>query len=319
MKNKFGRIGNIFQKNEEKRDKEDKTIKKPSKLLKVEIGIIVFLLVILILGISAGNSSKKDDTYHTIKITTGVIDEIRELKEKIRFLKYSDDELFDSVYSAKKNDEGKFNVEMRRVYSGVTMYSCALAADKLFVEIDKSIDNINELKFSCYTDELTQIGSIVSTDVSNYSEHLNDFHILDSNGNNTGKTLDDLKREEEERKVQEIKNYKDSCQKLNYKDVLRDPDKYYGQRAYWFGEVTQVVDSISYMIYVDCKKYQYYDGYSCNNPIYVVYISSESSQRLIEHDMVKIYGYMAGNQSYTTVMGANKTIPKVNALYADIQ
>ncbi len=319
MKNKFGRFGNIFQKNEEKRNKEDKTIKKPSKLLKVEIGIIIFLVLILILGAISLDSPKKDKSYHTMTITTSVIDVIRNLKENIKSLKYSYFEMYDSVYSVKKNDEGNFNIEMRRVYSEVTFYECVIDADKLFIEIDKSIDNVNELKFSCYTNESTTIGSIVATDVSNYSEHLNDFHILDANGNDTGKNIDDIKREEEERKNQQIKDYKNSCEKLNYKDVLREPDKYSGKNVYWFGKVSQVVDSVSYMVYVDCTKYQYINDYSCSNPIYLIYVPDSSSLKLIEGDMVEIYGKMDGIQSYVTVLGANKTIPKVMAFYVDIQ
>ena len=110
--------------------------------------------------------------------------------------------------------------------------------------------------------------------------------------------------------------FKNSCKKYNYKDLLRNPDTYKNQNAYFFGRVLQKVSSTQYRVGVDCTKYTYIEGYNCANTIYVNYLGSLN---LIEDDMVKLWGYMDGTQTYTTVLGASVTIPKLYAKYAQLQ
>lgn len=117
-----------------------------------------------------------------------------------------------------------------------------------------------------------------------------------------------------------ITNFKNSCISLSYKNVLRNPNDYYGTNVYWFGQILQIVSKTSYettmRVGVDCEKYQYLDRYSCENTIYVNYYGSIS---LIEDDMIKIYGTMDGLMSYTSVLGASITIPQVFAKYIELK
>lgn len=110
--------------------------------------------------------------------------------------------------------------------------------------------------------------------------------------------------------------YKNSCGKYSYKDLLRNPSDYKDKKAYFFGQILQKVGSTQYRVGVDCTKYNYIEGYHCDNTIYVTYYGDTS---LIEDDMVELWGTMDGTQTYTTVMGASVTIPKLSAKYATLK
>lgn len=112
------------------------------------------------------------------------------------------------------------------------------------------------------------------------------------------------------------KTFKNSCKSYNYKDVLRNPNEYYGNKAYWFGVVHQRVSSTQYRVGVDCTKYQYISGYSCKNTIYVNYFGDIN---LIEDDVVKMWGKMNGTKTYTAVLGNSITIPEFTAEYIVLQ
>lgn len=117
-------------------------------------------------------------------------------------------------------------------------------------------------------------------------------------------------------KAIEEKVYKKSCVSYNYKDVLRNPNNYKANKAYWFGVVSQKVNSYQYRVGVDCTKYTYIDGYSCKNTIYVEYYGDVS---IIEDDVVKLWGIMDGTVTYTAVLGNSITIPSFKAEYISIQ
>lgn len=212
--------------------------------------------------------------------------------------------------------ESKFEGEGNLSYSvvkctdkNITKVICAENAREFAVGASKT-ENVGTLQYDCYDGD-NKIFSAVITNIKNITsqnveENMNYF---DANGNKQNVTIESLKQNE----IQEFKN---SCEKLSYKDVLRTPEQFEGRKAYWFGEVVQVVGSNTYRVDVNCKKYQYISGYSCEDTIYVEY---NGDTRLIEDDMVKIYGSMDGTQTYTTVLGASVTVPKVSAKYIDIQ
>lgn len=110
-------------------------------------------------------------------------------------------------------------------------------------------------------------------------------------------------------------DYKAQCKKLDYRKVLRNDIDYLGEKVYWFGKVSQSIGYGSYMVYVNCSKNSYAkSGYVCDDAIYVDYNGSEN---FVEDDMVKIWGTVGMNYTYTTVLGASNTIPKVWAEYME--
>ena len=157
--------------------------------------------------------------------------------------------------------------------------------------------------------------SLNKTELDNLKEEIENINdeFYNSYIESWNKTIEEI---ENKIKENEISEYKKECKKLSYKNVLRNPENYLNEKAYWFGVVYQDVGYGNYRVGIDCTKYKYYSGYSCDNTIYVIYSGDE---KLIEDDVVKMWGYMNGTKTYTTVLGASMTIPKFVAVYITLQ
>lgn len=126
----------------------------------------------------------------------------------------------------------------------------------------------------------------------------------------------DAKAEKEKAKKAK-KDYIASCKTYKYKDIARNPDKYYGKRAKFKGEVVQVIEGyldITLRVDVTKGKYGIY-----TDTMYVVYTPKSSTEsRILEDDIITIYGELAGIESYETVMGSKVSIPRIDAEYITI-
>ncbi len=117
--------------------------------------------------------------------------------------------------------------------------------------------------------------------------------------------------------------YKAECEKYSYKEIAREPDKYKGKKAKFKGEVIQVQQvslfgSISYVLRVNVTKTgSYYTYYT--DTIYVTYVVTEDAPRILEEDIITMYGTLKGEKTYTTVLGSSMTIPEFEAKYIDIE
>ena len=123
---------------------------------------------------------------------------------------------------------------------------------------------------------------------------------------NVGFTADDMK-----------KAYCNSCKTYTYKEIARNPDSVKGERAKFTGKVIQVLEdgsSVVLRVNITAKKY-YYD-----DTIYVKYTrKSDDEDRILEDDIVNIYGTLSGLESYTSITNQTITLPKVYAEYIDIK
>lgn len=211
------------------------------------------------------------------------------------------------------NETGLVDVKIKYEKSELSKYVCASDTQYMAKAIIGS-KTIGSLQFECinstgiiYYVKIENINSITKDEINNNTKYY-DINYIQENI-----SIDGLKELAES-------DYKKSCTTYNYKDVLRTPSDYTGKRAYWFGEVLQVVNnssySATYRVGVSCTKYKYIGGYSCPNTIYVTYYGDKN---FIEDDMIKMYGTMEGTQTYTTIMGASVTVPKFSASYIDLQ
>ena len=101
--------------------------------------------------------------------------------------------------------------------------------------------------------------------------------------------------------------YKAKCQTYSYDDLSRNPDKYEGNYIKVSGRVVQEQGGTVYRI---ATKGNY------DNIVYVTF-AGDSSSRILEDDNVTVYGTYYGVYTYTTVMGAAVTIPRISAKYID--
>lgn len=110
--------------------------------------------------------------------------------------------------------------------------------------------------------------------------------------------------------------YKAACKSYSYDSIARDPEKYKGTKATYTGKVVQVIEGDGYNQYrvnITRGSYGIY-----KDTIYVSYLPSSDESRILENDIITIYGTNSGTISYETVMGATLTIPSVIAVYIDV-
>ncbi len=117
--------------------------------------------------------------------------------------------------------------------------------------------------------------------------------------------------------AKEIKKlYKEQCKSYSYDSIAREPDKYDGKYAKFTGEVIQVMrDEDDYILRVDVTRTSW--GYT--DTIMVYYEAPSSSKKILEDDIVTMYGKLGGETTYTTVLNSSVTIPVFFAEYIDIQ
>ncbi|MGN0649932.1 MAG: hypothetical protein ACI4KM_05800, partial [Oscillospiraceae bacterium] len=58
---------------------------------------------------------------------------------------------------------------------------------------------------------------------------------------------------------------------------------------------------------------------SDGNIIYVAYYKEDNADNIIEGDSVNVYGTFYQTKSYTTILGENKTVPRLSCDYVDIK
>ena len=105
---------------------------------------------------------------------------------------------------------------------------------------------------------------------------------------------------------------KRSARTIPYAQLAREPTRFVGAVVTMRGKVTQSVQSSrSVMLRINVTPGQH-DIWS--DTVYVEYTRrSESEPRILENDIVAIWGAFEGIKSYSTVLGATAQIPHVNA------
>lgn len=125
-------------------------------------------------------------------------------------------------------------------------------------------------------------------------------------------------QEEAEAKKKEEKEFKNSCKKYTFKEIARNPDKYQGKKMKFTGEVIQVSEgwfnSVDIRLNITKNEYGWYE-----DTIYCTYTYKEGEGKILEDDIVTIYGTCDGDYTYTSVMGASITLPKINIEYITIK
>ena len=125
--------------------------------------------------------------------------------------------------------------------------------------------------------------------------------------------------------------YKEKCKNISYEELSRNPSQYEGELVTFTGKITQVMEADeinipffngdddkqnTYMIYVGYNNIleDYYD-----DMIACLY-SPKDSSRLLEGDIVTLYGVYKGLSTYKrTVTKENVKIPQILAPYIDIE
>lgn len=111
--------------------------------------------------------------------------------------------------------------------------------------------------------------------------------------------------------------YKSQCSSISYNDIARNPNDYIGKMATFRGKVIQVQENgknVVLRINVTQGQYGLWE-----DTIYVDYQrKNDNESRVLEDDIVTIYGEIKGIKSYKAVLGNQISIPHIKAEYIDI-
>ncbi|MBE6535114.1 MAG: hypothetical protein E7677_00625 [Ruminococcaceae bacterium] len=106
--------------------------------------------------------------------------------------------------------------------------------------------------------------------------------------------------------------YKSLCKTYTYKELARTPENYKGAKIVLTGEVIQVMES-GKKVTLRVNMNNDYD-----QTVYIVYTLKSNEGRILEDDIVKIYGNFEGLVTYTSVLGSEITLPHIDAEYIEI-
>lgn len=116
--------------------------------------------------------------------------------------------------------------------------------------------------------------------------------------------------------AQALASLKSEAKTIPYKDLARNPDNYKGAAVKYTGKVIQVQEdgnTVALRVNVTVDEYGIY-----NDTVFVTYDKSIVSGRILEDDIISFWGVSAGLFTYQTVMGAEMTIPQVDAQIVEL-
>ena len=154
-------------------------------------------------------------------------------------------------------------------------------------------------------------------DKKNNSQQTSSNNVINDNSNSNQKTEEKKKKASEPASAETKEDYMKSCATYTFKEIARNPNSYKGKRAKITGEVIQVQqDGNEVVLRVNMTKQ---DGYYTDTIMAGYAYSNENEDRILEDDIVTIYGELYGTITYTSVMGAEVTVPAIKTMYLDIE
>lgn len=126
------------------------------------------------------------------------------------------------------------------------------------------------------------------------------------------------KEQEAKQKEQDKKNFIANCKTYTYEQMARNPENFKGTNVKLTGEVVQALyGSNSVDLRVNITKKGNYSTYYTDT-VYVVYYPETGEDKILENDIITIYGTSMGDYSYTSTMGAKITLPLISGKYITI-
>lgn len=112
-----------------------------------------------------------------------------------------------------------------------------------------------------------------------------------------------------------------SCQKIPYKDLLRNPDDYIGQRIVITAKVQQVVqggwldNNEYYRVQTDNDGYDWY----MDDEYFMYDYRVDDNTKILQDDILKIYAEFSGVETITRALtGTKDEVPSIKAYYIDL-
>jgi hypothetical protein len=136
-----------------------------------------------------------------------------------------------------------------------------------------------------------------------------------------------IKKAKKKSKKQIKKEFKNSCKTITYKKLARNPDKYKGKNYKITGQVIQVLDSDSWFddtttlrINMTATKNEFAEGgYLWSDTIVSAVNIPEGKDRILEDDIITLWGTCMGSYQYEAITGTKVTVPRIDIKYYTIK
>ena len=126
------------------------------------------------------------------------------------------------------------------------------------------------------------------------------------------------KSELEDSTSKQSTNKADFSTDITYEELARKPDKYKGTMATFTGQVVQVIESSSTtQIRLATKKSEYLESYF-EDIIFCEFSPDIVSGRVLEGDILTVYGECKGLYKYTALLGNEISVPRMIVSMIDI-
>lgn len=123
---------------------------------------------------------------------------------------------------------------------------------------------------------------------------------------------------------EKLEKYKDSCSKISYKELARNPEKHKGEQLKFRGEVIQVLDPsvgnvTTLRVNVTEEKIDYIDESIWTDTIYCTVTIPSGADRILENDIITFWGECKGLASYKSVLGQKISLPEINIITYEVE
>lgn len=110
------------------------------------------------------------------------------------------------------------------------------------------------------------------------------------------------------------KDFKKQCKKISYEKLAREPDAHNGEYIKIHGQVIQVLEEDNSVTLRVATKDSGYGNYY-DDVVLVYYEYGDQDKKILEDDMITLWGKYGGTYTYETTMGGNVTVPMMYASY----
>lgn len=131
-----------------------------------------------------------------------------------------------------------------------------------------------------------------------------------------------IQSEAEEKAASEKKEFISSCKKIDYIDLVRNPDKHKGENFEFTGKVIQFQSDFGennyFMLMEVTKTENEYLGDMYDDIVYFTLELPKGTDRLLENDIVTVWGTCEGSKEYTALLGNQNFVPAVAVKYFEL-
>ncbi|MCJ0570785.1 hypothetical protein MMJ61_01015 [Enterococcus cecorum] len=158
-----------------------------------------------------------------------------------------------------------------------------------------------------YEDTSTEESTEDTVDLKKLSKELAQESKEKAEAEKEAKEAEERARQSKEREEKAEAERKDpnSYENVDYITLARNPENYIGKKLKFSGKILQVIEGSS------STEYRLAVNNDYDNVVYMSISNDDLPQRILEDDLVTVYGVSTGKITYESTLGGNITIPSM--------